>query len=189
MGLAERKTELQEIDTRERIIRAAMKVFASHGLFRAPLSLVAKEASVSKALIFWYFRNRDELVREVIKRALPTDVVKICLEKNLVGQELLRCIGEKYFEKYSDPVMRMLLIHTMAARGLIDYVDEAFRELCVEYLLELAQRAFGSRDKESRIRARMLFGSLLCYALNPPRDIEPKEYVDTIVEIVSKGIA
>ena len=185
MGPAERKTELQEIDTREKIVRAAMKVFASRGLFRAPLSLVAREAGVSKALIFWYFGSRDELVKEVIKRALPTDVVKTCLEKNLGGRELLKCIGEKYFEKYSDPVMRMLLIHTMAARGLIDYVDEAFKELCVEYLLELAERAWGSRDKESRIRARMLLGSLLCYALNPPRDIEPREYVEKIVEIVS----
>jgi len=186
VGPLERKMELQEIDTREKIVRAAMKVFASHGLFRAPLSLVAKEAGVSKALIFWYFRNRDELVKEVIERALPTDVMRTCLEKKLAGQELLRCIGEKYFEKYSDLIMRMLLVHTMAARGLIDYVDEAFEELCTEYLAELAERSWGSRDKESRIRARMLFGSLLCYALNPPRDIEPSEYVEKIVEILSK---
>jgi len=171
-------------DTREKILRAAMEVFAAHGIFTAPLHLVAKKAGVSKALIFWYFHSRDELVREIILRVLPTDVARKCIEKGLGGKELLVCIGRSYFEKYSDPVMRQLLIQVMAARTVIDYVDKAFEEFCHGYLREIARRVWGSDGREERTRARMFFGSLLCYTLNPPRDIEPSEYLESVVKVL-----
>jgi len=173
-------------ETRDKIIRAAMKVFARHGLFRAPISLIAREAGVSKALIFWYFRSKDELIQEVVKQALPLDIVKKCLDKKLEGRRLLECIARNYFSKYSNPETRMLLLHIVSARGIIDYVDEAFEELCTHHLDRVAELAWGKRGKEAKIRARMLFGSLLCYALNPPQGITPEEYISQIVDVLAQ---
>jgi AcrR family transcriptional regulator len=51
-------------DQRKRIIEAAMDIFAEFGFFRAPTQLIAMRAGVSKGLIFWYFKGKDELILE-----------------------------------------------------------------------------------------------------------------------------
>ena len=173
-----------EQDTRERIVKAAMRVFAEHGLLKAPTQLVAREAGVSKSLIFWYFHSRDELVREVAMRATPLDIIEGCLSKGLEGAELLRCVGEAYYGKYSEQHMRMLLLQVLSARGLLPYVDELLDKLCGEKLREIARRVWGSESLEARVKARMFLGSLLCYALNPPGDISPKDYLDTVIKVL-----
>lgn len=172
-------------ETKRRILEAAMRVFARHGFHRAPVAEIAKEARVSKALVFWHYGSKEKLVEEVLRIALPMDVVERCLAERLEGVELLRCIASQYLEKYSDPVMRLLLLHALAARGSLEHVDRAFDMLCGPMLDEVAERALGTRGREARIKARMFFGSLLCYALNPPRDIEPREYVETLVKLLS----
>ncbi len=172
----------EAIDTRERILRAAMKVFAMHGLFKAPLSMVAREAGVSKSLIFWYYGNRENLVREVVERVLPLDVIEGCVGKGLKGRSLAECVARRYLEKYEDATMRLLLLQVLSARGLLGLVDEAFRRICVEMLPVLAEGVWGERSKENIVKARMLFGSLLCYTLNPPNGIDREEYIRIILD-------
>ena len=172
-------------ETRQRILEAAIRVFARHGFYRAPVAEIARRAGVSKALVFWHYGSKEKLVEEVLRIALPMDVVERCLAERLEGRELLRCIASRYLEKYSNPDMRLLLLHALAARGDMEQVDTAFNTLCGRFLEEVASRTWGTRGKEARIRARMFFGSLLCYALNPPRDIEPREYVETLVKLLS----
>jgi len=171
-------------EVRERILRAAMRVFAEHGYFKAPASLIAKEAGVSKGLIFWYFRSKDELILEVASKSLPIDVLDSCLSRGLRGAELLRCVGEGYLDKYSDPEMRNLMLHTMAAGPLYPEIDERLRELCSAYVKKLAREAFGDDSPASRVRARSFFGSLMCYTLRPPRDIGRREYLENLLTIL-----
>ena len=43
------------MDAREKILETAMRLFATQGYSTTSLAQVAKEARVSKALIFWHF--------------------------------------------------------------------------------------------------------------------------------------
>ncbi len=171
-------------DARDRILEAAQRVFASHGLFKAPLDLVAREAGVSKGLIFWYFGNKMELIMEVARRALPLDVVRGCLDEGLEGEELLRCIGSSFLEKYENPTMRALLMHSVAAEAIVPEVGEEIRRLCNALLAGAAPRAFGTDSPEARVAMRTFFGSLLCYTLRRPQDLEPEEYLDKLISII-----
>lgn len=45
----------------QRIISAAYKVFALNNYKKAPMSEIACEAEISKALLFHYFRNKEDL--------------------------------------------------------------------------------------------------------------------------------
>src|SRR5271163_1724225 len=49
-------------DKRERILRAAVKVFAKSGFFAARVSEVAKAAGVADGTIYLYFKSKDELL-------------------------------------------------------------------------------------------------------------------------------
>jgi len=48
-------------DKQQRIINAAYKVFALNSYKKAPMSEIANEAEISKALLFHYFRNKKAL--------------------------------------------------------------------------------------------------------------------------------
>jgi TetR/AcrR family fatty acid metabolism transcriptional regulator len=49
-------------DKRERILRAAVKVFAKNGFHATRVSEVAKAAGVADGTIYLYFKSKDELL-------------------------------------------------------------------------------------------------------------------------------
>jgi len=176
--------EKRKEEVKEKIIEAAMKVFAQHGYFKAPVELIAEEAGTSKGLVFWYFRSKEELIIEVAKRALPTDVISECLNEKLEGRELLMCIGSKYLEKYKDDEKRLLLVNTLSLANMNELIRKELLGMCNELLNEVAKRVFGMFNEENLVKMRMFFGGLLCYAVNPPTNIESKEYLETIINTV-----
>jgi TetR/AcrR family fatty acid metabolism transcriptional regulator len=49
-------------DKRERILDAAIKVFARSGYHRARVSDIAREAGIAYGLVYHYFRNKEEIL-------------------------------------------------------------------------------------------------------------------------------
>jgi len=168
-------------DVREKIIKASMHVFSKYGFFRAPVRLIAMEADVSKGLVFWYFRSKDELILEVAHRSLPADIIEECLSRELKGVELLRCIGRGYLDKYRDEVLKNLLFHTLSSETVYPRIREEVRKICKERVQSVAARVFGSAEPRYRVAVRSFFGALLCYVLRPPPDIPAEKYVELLI--------
>ncbi|GAA4787842.1 hypothetical protein GCM10023231_14980 [Olivibacter ginsenosidimutans] len=57
----------QGANRREKIMQAALLLFAENGYADTSTKLIAKEASVSEALIFKHFENKDKLLFHLIK--------------------------------------------------------------------------------------------------------------------------
>jgi len=53
-------------DTRERVLTAAMHVFAEHGFDGATLREITARAGANIAAVNYYFRSKDELIRHVL---------------------------------------------------------------------------------------------------------------------------
>jgi AcrR family transcriptional regulator len=68
------------MDARDKILETATKLFSTQGYGSTSLSQVAKEARVSKALIFWHFENKERLFQSALQRSLEPYFV------NVVGQ-------------------------------------------------------------------------------------------------------
>ncbi len=174
-------------EVRERIIEAAMKVFSAYGFFKAPVHLIAREADISKGLIFWYFDSKDKLIKEVIKRSLPMDLVRRILETESSGKDLLKLIAERYIEYYSNnPFMRNLLLNSLATENVYPTIKGEIDDLCGRISREVAKRAFGNDDTDNFIKIRIFFGGLLCYVLRPLNELERKEYIDVLIETLTK---
>jgi AcrR family transcriptional regulator len=54
--------------SRDQILDAAERLFASHGFARATVKDIGREAGVNSALLYYYFADKDELYREVLRR-------------------------------------------------------------------------------------------------------------------------
>ena len=58
------------MDARQKILSAATKLFATQGYAKTSLAQVAKEAQVSKALIFWHFESKEGIYVAVLEEAV-----------------------------------------------------------------------------------------------------------------------
>jgi AcrR family transcriptional regulator len=68
------------MDARDKILDTATRLFSTQGFGSTSLSQVAKEARVSKALIFWHFENKERLFQSALQHSLEPYFV------NVVGQ-------------------------------------------------------------------------------------------------------
>jgi AcrR family transcriptional regulator len=86
------------MDTREKILETAMRLFSIQGYGNTSLSQVAKEAQVSKALIFWHFENKDQLFRTALQKTLEPYIINILddLEGLSELDQIRRLIDEYY---------------------------------------------------------------------------------------------
>ena len=56
--------------SRESILRAATSVFAAKGRYGSRMELIADEADINKAMIYYIYVSKDELYREVVVRMI-----------------------------------------------------------------------------------------------------------------------
>ncbi len=57
----------QREETRQRIMEAAFRVFVRKGFKGTSNREIAREAGISPGLIYWYFRNKEELFQAVVE--------------------------------------------------------------------------------------------------------------------------
>jgi AcrR family transcriptional regulator len=63
-ALPARKERAATVQSRERVLRATVKLLARHGLERVRLRDVAREAEISVGSLQYYFETRDQLMQE-----------------------------------------------------------------------------------------------------------------------------
>ena len=62
--------KIDDMDTKERLLQAALKVFATNGYHGSSVADIAKEANVSKALFYHYFNSKNDLLIIFAKKRL-----------------------------------------------------------------------------------------------------------------------
>jgi TetR/AcrR family transcriptional regulator len=62
--------------SREKILATATRLFSEQGYDNTSLAQVAREAQVSKALIFWHFDSKEKLFRAALGRTLEPYTIR-----------------------------------------------------------------------------------------------------------------
>lgn len=156
-------------DKRERILTAALKVFARAGFYNAKVSEIAREAGVADGTIYLYFKNKDDLL--------------ISTFEDRMGWLIDRLQGE--LEKTpDDPLERLRLyirLHMMVAledRDLAEFITVELRQSS-KFVKEYSNPKFSAylgllrdlfaqgqargqlkADIDPRLATRVLFGAL-----------------------------
>jgi AcrR family transcriptional regulator len=97
MGIAERR-EREKEQRRNDIIDAAERVFFSSGWQAATMDDVAEAAELSKATLYLYFKNKEELYAAILVRGsvLLHDMFEVAIQSHDTGIEQVRAIGRAY---------------------------------------------------------------------------------------------
>jgi TetR/AcrR family acrAB operon transcriptional repressor len=69
-----RRTKDEALETRNRILDAAERVFGANGVSRTSLEDVAKAAGVTRGAIYWHFKDKSDLFTAMVNRVtLPME--------------------------------------------------------------------------------------------------------------------
>jgi TetR/AcrR family transcriptional regulator len=87
-------------ESRAAILRAAVAEFAQHGIAGARTDAIARAARVNKALLYYYFRDKDALYAAVLDHVFSglRDRVMPVLESDLPPKEKMLAYAGQYFD-------------------------------------------------------------------------------------------
>lgn len=88
-------------DKQQRIINAAYKVFALNSYKKAPMSEIAYEGEISKALLFHYFRNKKDLYMYLWDNAMELTKRAIRLYETTQTSDFFEMLKRSLFAKCS----------------------------------------------------------------------------------------
>jgi AcrR family transcriptional regulator len=83
-----RVSQAHELQVRQRIVRAALQVFAERGFHRATMQDIVRQSGLSVGAIYTYFKSKDELI--LAGCDLITDQEMGALFERLAGQATFR---------------------------------------------------------------------------------------------------
>ncbi|CAA9461757.1 MAG: Transcriptional regulator, AcrR family [uncultured Rubrobacteraceae bacterium] len=199
--MAEQRTE--EVDRRREILDAALRVFAERGFGGATVKEIAREAGVrSPALIYWYFKDKQALFKEVLGERVPvvravTDLAKVM---DLAPEEALMKLGRAYFafERMDPRVLRLVIGEALRRPEVADAFVRGGPGRVLDFLKRYLERQIELgrlRPHDVRSGARMFVGMLipqLAGKLFFPALVEDgltdEEHLKNAVEVYLRGL-
>ncbi len=155
-------------DKRERILRAAVKVFAKKGFFASRVSEIAKAAGVADGTIYLYFKSKDEVLTSLFEDRMSRllDVMRTEIAASASAPDRVRRLielqlglleGERDLAEVITVNLRQStkLLKQYAARRFMEYL-----ELMASVIAEGQQCGELRADVSPRIVARAIFGAL-----------------------------
>jgi len=128
-------------ESKERILSAAELVFSEKGFDGARVDEIARRAGVNKALIYYYFKGKDEIL-EVLVRKLLDELVNLVdftkLDGFVASPEQLQSHLSTYilYLEEHQSLLRIFLMETLK-----DSTKQVFTQKFFDYVLKFEQEA------------------------------------------------
>lgn len=152
----------------ERILRAAVKVFARKGFHSSRISEVAREAGVADGTIYLYFRSKDDILIQLFELSMDRLIAQM---KQEVAQEddplarIRRFAQVQLAYKQQDPDLAevMGVEIRQSSRFMREYVNRRFREyigILTDIIEEGQRRGLIRPELNPRVISRSFWGAL-----------------------------
>jgi AcrR family transcriptional regulator len=168
VGTTEPRTGSQ--DSRDEILKAAMQLFANHGFHETSMSEVAREARVSKALIFWHFKTKEELFVAVLNRLLEPYFIDFAEEAAAMDerQQILKLVDSYLsFVRDNASSVRFFLAQMLHDQRLSESLNDqvlklygGYRAMIVELIASAQQKGVCTRRSAPESAAAFLLSAL-----------------------------
>jgi TetR/AcrR family transcriptional regulator len=139
-------------DTKDKILRAAEKVFHRHGLKGARTGMIAEEAGISRTMLHYYFSTKEALFQEVLNDTMQTVLARIkqpiraetSLEK--VVENLITVLSDLFVAKPSLPSFVINLLNEAPELFLFAMQEDDLPRLFDRLMLEGKAQGRISKD-------------------------------------------
>lgn len=104
---------------KQKIIDTAKEVFMRFGFRKTSVEMISKKLGITKSSLYYYFRNKEEIFKEIIEQEARKMIDKI----------------DKALEGIEDPVLKMKKYFLIRMELFLD-IAKKFRSFSTEYLKE-----------------------------------------------------
>ena len=191
------RRERRSIETREKIFRAALQLFAERGFSNTTIDAITEAVDIGKGTFFNYFDNKEGILLEYQEMQMGRAMAFVAESMN--SQEPLSTLIYKLAvtmtaeQQKSPTLFQSLMTAIFSNKAIGNRMAEGLgggREMMAE-LIENRQKSGEIRSdipaKEiARSFQRMIFGTMLIWSLDPENTLE--EHLRNMVNIFVKGI-
>ena len=173
----------QALQTRDRIVTTAARLFSESGYEHTSLSQVAREAQVSKALILWHFDSKEKLFRAALGRTLEPYFIDVEELEGLDEAAQIERLVDLFYEFVRDNVYSVRFLLTLMIRGeskpdditaRVNDLYRIFRSLLADIIETGRQSGRFRADVDARLDAALILaaldGLLIEHLMNAERD-------------------
>lgn len=174
-------------ERKKQIMEAALEVFAESGYHKASISQIAKEAHISKGLLYNYFENKEELLLQVMSDGIEYLLRSYKNQSQEEASDELREMIQTSFDMMDEDYNHWrLYFSTMMQAEVQDLVMARLMETLMPVFENLAriftELGFKEPYNEAKIFGAMLDGLGMNYLLDA--ESFPKEYcINRLCEI------
>ncbi|WP_297487091.1 TetR/AcrR family transcriptional regulator [Thermococcus sp.] len=157
--------------TREKLVLAAMELFARKGFDKTTVDEIVAKAGIAKGTFYLYFKSKDDLIKELAFDVMPIMSMPslndpyITVSYPTLEGYLLQ-LGREFLEFYSTNYRAEIFFHMLSVKERMKGIDEIYAQACSELLREGARRVrayvkVGFED--ALIAFQMFLASLMHY--------------------------
>jgi TetR/AcrR family transcriptional regulator len=174
------RTQAERADqTRARILDAAVRQFSASGLAGARTEQIAEEAGVNKALLYYYFKSKEDLYAaalEFVFDGVRTSSLALLEAGASAGERFLQIVLNHFDRSYSYPALQSLMhqemvrLHRGEEHRMEQMAEKFFRPMWVK-LEEVLEEGIASGELIRVDPAQMRYAALganLFYFLSAP---------------------
>lgn len=192
---------MRDLNKREKILRAAIQVFARKGFYQSKVSEIAKAADVADGTIYLYFHNKDDILISLFEEAMTRII------EHMRSQIAKETDPRKKIEQFAKTHMGMvkkdrdlaevIQVETrQSSKFMKEYDNRKFAQyldLISEIIMEgQAQKVF-RQDINPGIAKRAFFGALdelsRLWVLAPEKNYSIPKAAEQISDYFLKGLA
>ncbi|EGS2004342.1 TetR family transcriptional regulator [Enterobacter bugandensis] len=121
-----RRTKQDAEETRKHILDAAEQCFRDTGIYRTTLQMIAMKAGCTRGAIYWHFREKNDLFKQVIERTpllLFTEIEGV-LKRSESVMALRHCLLREIECVKRNNHLRNIIEMTIFRRGNPDEVND-----------------------------------------------------------------
>jgi AcrR family transcriptional regulator len=191
------RRERHRLDIRERLFRAALRLFAEKGFQETTVEDITNAADVGKGTFFNYFPQKDHIL--VAFGEMQLGKLRLLVEEARQSKEPIPRILEKISQGMTEEpgrnpeIVRAILLVNLAGenvRTAMRGIHESARALHQE-LIAIGQkrgeiRADRSAEEIAHVFRQLVFGTLLMWSLEP--EVPLRERIQSAFAIFWKGV-
>lgn len=161
--------DIQNAEVKEKIIKAAIEEFAENGYKAASTNSICKKAKVSKGLIYYYFKSKEEIYLSALKFAIDRFKENVSIEISGKYKYGIAYISEYFDTKFKffreNPLYSMLIVNSVVYYNVEEAIklSEEFQKYNNDLIYEVIKsiNINPKFDREKAFELIMMIGEKL----------------------------
>jgi AcrR family transcriptional regulator len=188
MSKAKKRFEEMRTRSEEKILTAALELFATNGYKNTSISGIAKKAGISKGLMYNYFESKNALLRAIVQKAIAegTDIVNHAIEDYDTPIEELKHFIIFTIEHVKTNFQFWKLLSSLAhQQNIMESIGDLLEEQ-KKWGTEIGIKLFTELKSPHPLLSAMLFGAALDGVILGYLFMKDDYPIDAMSEILTK---